>query len=102
MKAMQSTWSPFQSPEVREICAHLTAEEKQHLLSEATNYGSDSALKFALPCAAVTVSFYYSRLVGFALLVPFLIYCFTIERQRVRGYQRRVREFLAATEFGRA
>lgn len=54
-----------------------------------------------MPFALVAVSFYYSRPGGFVLLVPFIIYCFTIERQRIRAHPQRVREFLAATEFAR-
>lgn len=101
MKITQSTWSPFQSPEVRDICAHLTTAEKQHLMAQAARYGQDSAWRFAMPFALVTLSFFYSRPAGFVLLVLFIIYCFTVERQRKRAHQKRVREFLAATEFGR-
>lgn len=54
-----------------------------------------------MPGALVAVSFYYSRPAGFVLLALFIIYCFTVERQRIRAHQHRVREFLAATEFGR-
>ena len=98
---MQSTWSPFQSPEVRDICAHLTATEKQHLLARAADYGRETAWRFAIPFSVVAVSFSYSRPVGFILLVPFIIYCLTVERQRIRAHQQRVREFLASTEFAR-
>ena len=54
-----------------------------------------------MPFALVAVTFFYSRPVGFVLLVPFIIYCFTVERQRIRAHQQRVREFLAATVFAR-
>ena len=101
MKAMQSTWSPFQSQEVREICAHLTAAEKQRLLAHAADYGSQTAWWFAFPFSVVVVSFFYSRLLGFVLLVPFIIYCVTVERQRIRAHQQRVRALLASTEFAR-
>lgn len=98
---MQSTWSPFQSPEVRGICAHLTAAEKQHLLAQAGDYGRETAWRFALPFSIVAVSLFYSRPVGLVLLVPFIIYCFTVERRRIRVHQQRVRDSLASTEFGR-
>ena len=32
---MESTWSPFQSAEVREICAHLTPTEHARLMEDA-------------------------------------------------------------------
>jgi hypothetical protein len=102
MKAMQSTWSPFQSPEVRDICAHLTAAEKQQLLAQSFQHGRDTGWRFAFPFALVVVSFFYSRLVGFVLLVPFIIYCLTVERHRIHAHQQRVREFLAATGFAKA
>ena len=54
-----------------------------------------------MPCALVVLSFYYSQPVGFVLLVPFIIYCLTVERQRIRAHQKRVREFLAGTDFAR-
>lgn len=98
---MQSTWSPFQSPEVRGICAHLTTAERQHLLARAADYGRETAWRFALPFSIVAVSFFYSRPLGFVLLVPFIIYCSTVERRRIRAHQQRVRELLATTEFGR-
>ena len=101
MKLTQSTWSPFQSPEVREICAHLSTAERQELLSRAGGYGQETAWRFALPFSLVAVSFFYSRPVGFALLVPFVIYCLTIERARIRAHQQRVREFLAGTQYAR-
>jgi len=101
MKAMQSTWSPFQSPEVREICSHLTAAEKQRLLAQAADYGRQTAWWFALPFSVVAVSFFYSRPLGFVLLVPFIIYCVTVERRRIRAHQQRVRALLASTEFAR-
>lgn len=101
MKITQSTWSPFQSPEVRDICAHLTPAEKQGLIAQASAYGRQTAWWLAMPFALVVVSFYYSRPVGLVLLVPFIIYCFTVERRRVQAHRQRVRELLAATEFAR-
>jgi hypothetical protein len=101
MKLTQSTWSPFQSPEVREICGHLSAAERQELLSLARGYGQETAWRFALPFGLVAFAFFSSRPVGFALLAPFVIYCLTVERARIRAHQRRVREFLAGTQYAR-
>jgi hypothetical protein len=101
MKFTESTWSPFQSSEVRDICAHLTPAEKQHLLVLAAQYGRDSGWRFAVPFALVLISFPYSRLVGLVLLVCFITYCATLAQQRVRAHQRRVREFLCATGYAR-
>ena len=101
MKITQSTWSPFQSTEVRAICAHLTAAEKQQLVAQGFHYGQETAWKLAMPGALVAVAFYSWRPAGFVLLVPFIIYCFTVERRRIRAHQQRTRELLAATEFTR-
>ncbi len=101
MKLTQSTWSPLQSPEVREICAHLTARERQELLSRAKAYGQQTFWRFALPFSLVAMSFFYSRLMGFACLVPFVIYCLTVERGRIRAHQQGSREFLAGTQYAR-
>jgi len=102
---MQSTWSPFQSPEVRDICAHLTAAEKQRLLAQARDYGRETGRRLSFPVslfgALISLSFLYSVWVGFVLLVPFIIYCWTMDRQRRRDQQQRVCEFLAATEYAR-
>jgi hypothetical protein len=39
----ESTWSPFQSPEVRDICNHLSRQEKVNLLAHAAEYGRQYA-----------------------------------------------------------
>jgi len=94
MRFTESTWSPFQSPEVRDICTHLTPAEKQGLLVLAAQYGRDSGWRSAVPFALVVISFVYSRLVGIVSLVCFATYCATVEQRRIRAHQRRVREFL--------
>jgi hypothetical protein len=109
-KVMKSTWSPFQSPEVRDICAHLTAAEKQHLVAQSSDYGCETGRRLALPATlfgvSLAFSFLYAGRLAFVLLVAFItaafiIYCWTVDRQRRRAQQKRVREFLAATEYGR-
>jgi len=54
-----------------------------------------------MPFSLVAVSFFYSRPVGLALLVPFITYCLTVERGRIRAHQQRVREFLGATQYAK-
>jgi hypothetical protein len=107
---MRSTWSPFQSPEVRDICAHLTAAEKQQLIAQARDYGQEAGRRFSGPAmlfgALIIMTFLYAGPVAFPvaflLLAAFISCIWTADRQRRRERQQQVREFLAATEYGRA
>lgn len=101
-KLAESTWSPFQSSEVRDICNHLSRPEKLNLLEQAAEYGRQTAVRFALPCAVVVVAFIYSRLVGVVLLAGLAFYLLIFEWRRVRAHQARMRDLLCATEYARA
>ncbi len=50
------TWSPFQSVETREICAHLTPAELSAVLLRSRRYGRCCAFTFALPLAFAVVA----------------------------------------------
>lgn len=102
MKFTQSTWSLFQSPEVRDICDHLTADEKQRLLHLSAQYGRQTCWRSAVPFGLVAASFIYSVTTGFIVLALFTIYALLFERQRIRSHQQQVREMLCATEYARA
>ena len=101
MKFRESTWSPFQSSEVRDICAHLTPAEKRDLVVLGAHYGRDSGWRFAVPFGLVVMSFTYSRTLGVVLLVSFITYCATVGQRRIRAHQRRARELLCATGYAR-
>jgi len=49
------TWSPFQSPEVKEICAHMTLEERTALTWRGALYGLWCAATFAIPLSRALV-----------------------------------------------
>jgi hypothetical protein len=49
MRLTESTWSPFQSAEVRDICEHLTFEEKVQLASHGSRSGRNIGILFSLP-----------------------------------------------------
>lgn len=91
MKAAESTWSPFQSPEVREICAHLTAAERQQLVARAARFGQETVWRVAVPVAAVAMAFWYSPGVGCALLALLATYVLAIELPRIRAHHQRIR-----------
>jgi ABC-type spermidine/putrescine transport system permease subunit II len=38
--ASHSTWAPFQSDQVKEICAHMTAEERSRTFRRAAAFGA--------------------------------------------------------------
>ena len=43
------SWAPFQSKISREICDHMTVEEKKELAARSGKYGVWCALTFAIP-----------------------------------------------------
>lgn len=103
-KLTESTWSPFQSPEVRDICEHLTPSEKHELMHLAREYGRKSGLRFGIPAALIAVSFSFGHSVTTGLILSGLtiVYMLTFERRRIRAHQKRVRGMLCATEYARS
>jgi hypothetical protein len=57
MRLTESTWSPFQSEEVCDICEHLTLEEKGQLASHGAQSGRKIGIRFSLPLGIVACSF---------------------------------------------
>lgn len=49
------TWAPFQSKISREICEHMTEEEKNELAARSGKYGVWCALTFAIPIGVLAV-----------------------------------------------
>src|SRR6266516_358122 len=74
MKLTESTWSPFQSAEVREICAHLTPEEHARLRGDARWRGQQIGQRLAVPSGVVAGSFGWSWQLGIVLLALFIVY----------------------------
>ena len=44
--ASRNTWAPFQSDQVKEICAHMTAEERSRTVRRAACFGALLAVFF--------------------------------------------------------
>ncbi len=103
MKLSESTWSPFQSSEVREICAHLTATERARLLDDARQrglqIGSWTAVPFGIVCA---LSAWLPRRLGLVLLPSFAVYFAVWGLPRLRAMRRRTTELLCQTEWARS
>ncbi|MFO0783057.1 MAG: hypothetical protein U0636_05190 [Phycisphaerales bacterium] len=102
MKIMQSTWSPFQSPEVREICAHLTPAEHAQLMTDARQRGADVGQWFAMPFGVSVSSWLWSWQVGVVLSALFVIYLAIIGFPRIRAMRRRSLELLCQTDWARS
>lgn len=97
-----STWSPFQSPEVREICAHLTPTEHARLIDDARERGRKIALWFAIPLTIVVLVLWWSWRLGLVLVTVFAGYFVFWILPRFRAMQRRSIEMLCETEWGRS
>ena len=97
-----STWSPFQSPEVQEICAHLTPAERQRLIDDARARGAELGKWLAFPLMLAIISFVYSRRLGVVLLVLYVLYFLLLGLGKLPAMRRRSRELLCDTEWARA
>jgi len=94
MKASWTTWSPFQSPEVREICAHMTEAERAKASARGGAYGLWSAVTFALP---LTYAF-TSRSLGAIVIAAVLV---TVHLIRIPVWQKQQKQFLCSTAWAR-
>jgi hypothetical protein len=88
------TWSPFQSPQVREICAHMTEAERREWALRGTLFGIWNAATFFVPWgiflfAPKPVNWIFAPIV---LLVGLAFYPL---------WRRMTREFLASTRWAR-
>jgi hypothetical protein len=50
------TWSPFQSPEVREICRHMTSAELDAAVNRSLAYGAWGFVSIVVPFRIFTSS----------------------------------------------
>ena len=88
------SWSPFQSPEVREICTHMTDAERKQIIKRSGIYGLWCAATAAIPISnAVT---YPSRFtfIAAAVLCTVHIICIPV-------WLRWQRRFLCSTQWAR-
>jgi hypothetical protein len=97
-----STWSPFQSPEVQEICSHLTPAEHQKLIDDARTRGTELGKWLALPLMLAIISFTFSWRLGTVLVVLYALYVLFVVLPRLRAMRRRSKELLCDTEWARS
>ena len=94
MKTNWETWSPFQSPEVREICAHMTDAERTKASARGAAYGFWSAVTFAVPLAIA----FTSRSLGTTVIAAVLV---TVHLIRIPIWQKKQKQFLCSTAWAR-
>ena len=87
-------WGPFQSRQVREICAHMTEAERRELSLRGALFGIWNAATFFVPWA---VAFYAPRPLNWALAPIVLL----VGLAFYPLWQRIMREFLASTSWAR-
>jgi len=63
------TWSPWQSAEVREICAHMTEAERRKIARDATLYGLWVGATLAMPIQLIVLSSFSFKHLGPSLVV---------------------------------
>ena len=102
MKLTQSTWSPFQSPEVREICANLTPAEHAQIIAHARERGTDIWRWIVALFGSIAAMLVWSWQVGLLLLPLVIIYFAASGLPRLRAMRRRSKELLCETEWGRS
>ena len=103
----ESTWSPFQSPKVREICAHLTPDEHARLLKNAQRNGKMAvwiAAPSVVPFLAIINLYrgFGSWRLNLAFLALYAVYVAVFCLPRLKAARRRTREFLCETEWARS
>ena len=94
MKPHWETWSPFQSPEVRDICAHMTDAERAKASARGGAYGVWSAVTCALPLTLAFTSRSLGAIVVAAVLITIHIICIPI-------WQKQQKRFLCSTDWAR-
>jgi hypothetical protein len=94
MKADWKTWSPFQSPEVRDICAHMTDSERDEASRRGGLYGLWVFATFAGPLSFAVVYRHPTLIAVAAVLIVIHIVCIPI-------WQRMQRHFLCSTLWAR-
>ncbi len=94
------TWSPMQSPETAEICAHLTPSEESRLMTRSGAYGLWCGVSFAFPITWLGMSLAGlfpsspSRIgVAIALIVAHVVF--------IPKWQRNQKKYLCSTQWAR-
>ena len=96
-----STWSPFQSPEVREICAHLSAEERERLTDNGRRCSRELAVLLPIPVGIVVLLSLWSIRIGLLAMAVLFLYFWATAWPRVKQMRARTRELICECEWAR-
>lgn len=89
-----ATWSPFQSEQVREICAQMTSEERSQTAGRAALYG---VWVFASVVAPVGIAARIQDPWAWVLAAGVVV----VHIAFIPVWQRRTRDFLRSTQWAR-
>lgn len=103
--ASRSTWAPFQSDQVKAICAHMTAEERSRTFGRAAGFGAllGALLGGGLFIAMIMGKWLFdSSLTGrmSVLLAPLILTGLALWKFKPR-FDRSHKEFLASTQWSK-
>jgi hypothetical protein len=90
------TWSPFQSRQVQEICAHMTASERSRVAVRSFGYGIWFALTVGVPLGS---RWWWSSSVAVRVFAACLL---ALHLGAIPLWQRRERRILCSTRWSRA
>ena len=90
-----ATWSPFQSSQVREICAHVSPAEKQRIVRHGFGYGLWVAATVGLP---INIALQAEHVVAWVIAAGLLL----VHLVALPMWQARVRRMLCATEWAKS
>ena len=107
-------WAPFQSEKMREVCEHLTAEERREVARRAAGWGRTVGWSFAVPFGFVfafgiwpTLAARLELAYDFGFQIPFLpaigimaIIVAICVPATIR-FRKKQKEFFASTEWTR-
>ena len=94
-----ASWAPFQSVMLREICSHMTAEEKRAMMWRSLFYGFWTVVSLGAPVGFLVFGLLSGSMNPVLGTVAFLLaafHCFSIP-----GWHENQRRFLAKTEWAR-
>jgi hypothetical protein len=90
----RETWSPFQSEDVRKICAHLTVYELTELRRRARAYGTWGGITGAIPIGLAVA---FPNPWTYALVASLLL----VHGARLPSVWRAQKQFLCSTAWAR-
>ena len=97
--ASDSTWAPFQSQQVKEICSHMTAKERKSAVRRGATFGLILAIP-AFLCIPVGQWLFDSALIGVLIIQSLAFISVVVLLLKYRPLiDKSQKEFLASTKW---